>query len=242
VPETECEHSQIVALSFDAHSSRLVRWSVELAGKQGDRPSQVVLGMLLGDEGLHWLERAAHQGSLVAVKQLHIHFASKAVLTKDSEVRTTSQQLAARWAMEGAKLDDLGLQRALGDYLFEGRGIPRDDAAAVYWWKEAAEKGSSFAQNSLSKALFEGRGTKRDHVQALKWAILAGQKIKGPGFGRLQVFHLPGLRAGMSETEISRAETNAQGWLLQHEERQTIKHNANEHECGIREFDKGAVR
>src|SRR5262245_62398625 len=105
------------------------------------------------------------------------------------------------------------MQRALGDYLAEGKGLRRDDSAAVQWWRAAAENGSSFAQNSLSKALFEGRGTSRDHVEALKWATLAAQRIKGPSFGRLQVFHLPGLKNGMSAPEIALAEENAQAWL-----------------------------
>lgn len=242
LPETECEHSQIVALSVDAHSSRLVRWSVELSARQGDRSSQVALGVLLGDEGLHWLERAAQQGSIVAVKYLHIHFASKAVLTKDSKVRTTSHELAARWAMEGAKLDDLDMQKALGDYLFDGIGIAKDEAAAVQWWTKAAGKGSSFAQNSLSKALFEGRSAEPNYVEALKWGLVAAQKIRGPSFGRLQVMHIPALKAKMSDIEIARAEQSAQAWLSEHQQREAAKHDANERECGRREFDKGAVR
>jgi TPR repeat protein len=202
----------------------------------------VAFGMALGDHGLSWLERAAAQGSLVAVKQLHIHFASNAVLTKDPGERSSLEERAAHWAHEGAKLNDVDLQRALGDYFAEGKGVRRDDVAAVQWWRAAAENGSSFAQSSLSKALFEGRGTGRDHVEALKWAMLAAQKIKGPSFGRLQVVHLPGLKNGLSDAEIALAEENARAWLAQHAQRQRAKHDANQRECGIRQFDIGAVR
>ena len=240
--ETECQQSQIVASYVRAVSSRAWLGELERLATGGDRSAQVALGQALGYQGLPWLERAAAEGSLFAVKLLHAHFASNAVLSKDSEERTGFEQHAARWAHAGAKLNDLDMQRALGDYFSEGKGIARDDGAAVRWWRAAAENGSSFAQNSLSKALFEGRGAKRDSVEALKWAMLAAQKINGPSFGRLQVFHLSGLRSGMSDAEIALAEENARVWSSQYKQREHAKHDANERECGIREFDKGVVR
>jgi TPR repeat protein len=241
-PETECEESQIVALSLSAMSSQLDRLSVEWGAKRGDRSSQVALGMLLEEKGLPWLERAARHGSVVAAKKLHIHFAQKAWFANDSELRASSEKLAARWATEAAELGDMDMQRTLGQYLSDGRGVAKDESAAVRLWTKAAEQGSSIAQNYLSKALLEGRGTKPNYVESLKWGLLAAQKMSNPSFGRLQVLHIPALKAEMSDLEIARAEQSAQDWLAKYQQREAAKHDANERECGRREFNKGFVR
>jgi TPR repeat protein len=242
-PETECEQGKIASMHYNAVAYSAVRGSLQERAKAGDRSAQVALGMTLGgDEGTRWLEQAANQGSIFAVKLLHINPASKAVLTNDVDTRSTLERLAASWAERGAQLGDVDLQNSLGIYYSEGRGVPKNEAAAVTWWKQAAENGSSFAQNSLSKALLDSRGTDRDQIEALKWATLAARKIHGPGFGRIQVFDIPALKASMSTSDVVRAEHLAQQWLSAYEQRESRKHDANERECGRREFDKDVVR
>jgi len=241
IPETECQQSQIVGSSIRAQSSQIDRASVELSARLGDRASQVVLGMLLGEDGIPWLERAAEQGSIFAVKLLHIHFASKGVLAKDPEAREGFQRLAVHWAQEGVRRDDMDMQRWLGDYFFGGRGLPKDQAAAFQWWRKAAEKGSLLAQSSLSKALFEGPSTELNYVEALKWGLLVQQRSPSASFASAHIAHLPALKKRMSNPEIALSEDTARDWLSTFQVRETAKHNANERECGIREFDKALV-
>ena len=134
------------------------------------------------------------------------------------------------------------MEREFGNYLSEGKGVARDEVKAVYWWERAAEKGSSFAQNSFAHALVDGRGVERNPVIALKWTILAAQKISGPSFGRIKTLDANDLKRHLTPTEIAFAQSEASTWLLNYQNIQMRVQDQNERECGIREFDKGAVR
>jgi TPR repeat protein len=57
--------------------------------------------------------------------------------------------------------------------LFNGDGIPADEAGGAKWLIRAANRGNPVAQNRLARLLFAGRGLKQDRVEAMKWHILA---------------------------------------------------------------------
>jgi TPR repeat protein len=66
---------------------------------------------------------------------------------------------------------DLGLAYA------KGRGVPRDDAAALHWFQLAAAQGAARAEYLTGAMLERGRGAPRSYTAALEWyrraAILA---------------------------------------------------------------------
>jgi len=70
----------------------------------------------------------------------------------------------------------------LGDPIqADGKGVPKDPAAAARWLLMAAEQGHGRAQNNLSTFYFTGVGVKRDPVEAWKWLTLSADDLKGAG-------------------------------------------------------------
>ena len=57
-----------------------------------------------------------------------------------------------------------------------GRGVPRDYAAAMSWYRKAAEQGHASAQNNLGLMYGKGQGVTQDYVQAHMWWNLAAAK------------------------------------------------------------------
>jgi len=74
-----------------------------------------------------------------------------------------------------AELQLAGLYRA-------GRGVARDEAAAIHWYRAAAEKGLPEAQFELGKIYDTGVGGPRDPFEAVRWYRLSAQQ----GYGRAQ--------------------------------------------------------
>jgi len=74
-----------------------------------------------------------------------------------------------------AELQLAGLYRA-------GRGVARDEAAAIRWYRAAAEKGLPEAQFELGKIYDTGVGGPRDPFEAVRWYRLSAQQ----GYGRAQ--------------------------------------------------------
>jgi TPR repeat protein len=68
-----------------------------------------------------------------------------------------------------AQRGDASAQYNLGVMHAEGRGVPRDDAAAVRWYRKAADQGDVDAQRSLGLMYATGRGVPRDDVEAWRW-------------------------------------------------------------------------
>ena len=66
-----------------------------------------------------------------------------------------------------------GAQFNLGVMYAEGRGVPQDEAAAVYWYRLAAEQGLAEAQLNLGDMYAEGRGVSQDEAEAARWYRLA---------------------------------------------------------------------
>ena len=50
-----------------------------------------------------------------------------------------------------------------------GRGVPEDDAKAVYWYRKAAEQGIAKAQSNLGLMYDNGEGVSEDDAKAVYW-------------------------------------------------------------------------
>ena len=102
---------------------------------------------------------------------------------KAAPARTPTEQLAdADRATEAKRfsealaivrpLAEAGNARAqtrLGDAYMEGRGVPRDDAAAGRWYEKAALQGETGAQVKLATMYAKGNGVLRNYNLAYVW-------------------------------------------------------------------------
>src|SRR5262249_34053164 len=66
--------------------------------------------------------------------------------------------------------------------LEEGRGVTKDEKAAVMWYTRAAEKGLAKAQNNLAVSYSLGRGVAKDKLTAQDWY----EKAADQGFAPAQ--------------------------------------------------------
>jgi len=113
---------------------------------------------------------------------------------KSAPARTPTEQLVdADRAIEAKRfgdalailrpLADAGNARAqtrLGDAYVEGRGIPRDDAAAGRWYEKAALQGETGAQVKLAAMYVNGNGVLRNNNLAYVWFGTAARLGSGP--------------------------------------------------------------
>ncbi|MDQ3558384.1 MAG: sel1 repeat family protein, partial [Pseudomonadota bacterium] len=60
--------------------------------------------------------------------------------------------------------------------LFNGRGVPRNEAVAARWFREAASADNPLAQMRLSRLLAEGRGVETDPAEAARWYLIASNR------------------------------------------------------------------
>ena len=113
---------------------------------------------------------------------------------KTAPARTPAEHLAdAERAIEAKRfadalailrpLADAGNPRAqtrLGDAYVEGRGIPRDPAAAGRWYEKAALQGETGAQVKLAAMYVSGNGVLRNNNLAYVWFGTAARLGSGP--------------------------------------------------------------
>ncbi len=69
-----------------------------------------------------------------------------------------------------------GAQYLLGTIYEYGRGVSRDDGAAVKWYRSAAELDIAFAQYRLGVLHDNGWGVKKDRASAVRWYKLAAER------------------------------------------------------------------
>jgi TPR repeat protein len=60
--------------------------------------------------------------------------------------------------------------------LANGRGVPKDERAAVRWYRAAAEQGNTSAQFNLGFMLANGRGVLKDERAAVRWYRAAAEQ------------------------------------------------------------------
>ncbi len=80
---------------------------------------------------------------------------------------------AAQLYRQSAVLGFAGAQNNLGDLYETGRGVPKNDKAAIYWYTRSAERGEPTAYLSLAQVLSEDTTDTELLVEALKFAALA---------------------------------------------------------------------
>ncbi|WP_168218791.1 serine/threonine-protein kinase [Limnoglobus roseus] len=88
--------------------------------------------------------------------------------TSSSFFEQYGPQRAAAWkrlAEDGEPMAMLLYGRCLED----GRGMGKNEAAAVAWYRQAAERGQSYAMFSLALCLENGRGVAKDEMEAMAW-------------------------------------------------------------------------
>ena len=77
-----------------------------------------------------------------------------------------------------AEQGDAVAQYNLGVMYRIGRGVPKDDKAAVKWWRLTADQGDAEAQYNLGVMYRTGEGVPKDDKEAVKWTRLAaGQGV-----------------------------------------------------------------
>jgi len=75
-----------------------------------------------------------------------------------------------------AEQGDADAQANLGLMYDTGRGVPENDAKAVYWYRKAAEQGHAGVQNSLGTMYDNGEGVPEDNAKAVHWYRKAAEQ------------------------------------------------------------------
>jgi len=75
-----------------------------------------------------------------------------------------------------AEQGDAGAQNNLGWMYDKGKGVPEDDAKAVYWWRKAAEQGDVETQYNLGVMYARGEGVPEDDAKAVHWYRKAAEQ------------------------------------------------------------------
>jgi len=108
------------------------------------------------------LERAAafeaHQERLVRLQRM-TYRELQTLLTGDPEE-------AALWVRSAAEYGVPAAQLRLGRMLLEGRGVEKDERAALSWFTHAAEQGDAEAMNMVGRCYENGWGSAVDCTQA----------------------------------------------------------------------------
>lgn len=144
----------------------------DLAGK-GHAWSQYLLGtywIQRGDinKAQPWLQSAASQGIAPAIDDLKyivgtfVRYKRREGYYKDG---------ISIWAHQGNAV----AQNIFGDMLAAGRGVPKDETAAVKWYIKAAEQDYLLGQLRLAELYVDGQGSE-DIDSAIKWWKRAAEK------------------------------------------------------------------
>src|SRR5712672_2222585 len=64
----------------------------------------------------------------------------------------------------------------LGLMYLTGKGVQRDDAAAVIWFRKAADQGDAVAQYLLGDQYAKGEGAPQDYAEAMIWFRKAAEQ------------------------------------------------------------------
>ena len=76
-----------------------------------------------------------------------------------------------------------GAKWALGTMYSEGKGVPKDDLAALTWHRQAADQGYLLSQYEIGARYDRGIGVGKDHAEAAKWFRRSAEQ----GYGMAQV-------------------------------------------------------
>ena len=77
---------------------------------------------------------------------------------------------------ELAEKGDPVAQYRLGDMYAEGKGVARDDTAAMTWFQRSANQGNADAQYNVGASYAEGLGVAKNDDEAAKWFKRAAEQ------------------------------------------------------------------
>ena len=122
----------------------------------------------------------------------------------------TDKQEALKWYHRAAECDQPDAENELGVRYQDGDGVEQNYVQAAYWFLKAAEHvpnlgGAGQGRNHLGNLYKDGHGVPKDYVLAYMWFSLAGNDRS-----------LAYLQEEMTPSQISRAQTLAADWKLQH--------------------------
>ena len=99
-----------------------------------------------------------------------------------------------------AEKGDRTAQSLLATLYMEGKGVERDDAAAVVWLQRAAAQGDARAQYNLGASYAEGAGVPKDEKEAAKWFLRAANQ--GMPFAQLNLGLLYAAGNGVAQDNV----------------------------------------
>ena len=143
----------------------------------------LILGRPEGNEpdiqaALKWYESAAKARNPQAMFRMGVFYLDgMGPIGKDP-------QKAAKFFYDSAKMGYAQAQYNLASLFSEGRGVMKDDAAALFWYLQAAKQGDTASARTIGIFYLEGRGVSRSISKAELWlkkAAAAGD----PEAGRL---------------------------------------------------------
>ena len=151
-------------------------------------------------EAARWYEKLAKQGDVRAQTTLGLMYSRGYGVKKDS-------QTAHRWWNFAAAQNDPGAQYNLGLSYANGDGVAQDHAKAAEWYNKAASRGHVQAQHNLGMLYHEGKPA-RDLLRAYFWVKVAALQGDDVAQDSLKI-----VRAGMSQAQVSEAESQADEWM-----------------------------
>jgi hypothetical protein len=124
----------------------------------------------------------------------------RAAVVSGDHVRV--RQVAEPLARQGNAL----AQILLSDIYKNGRGVPKDEAAAYYWARKAGDQGDARGQALVAAMMQAGSGTPRDDAGAVAWLEKSAQQGFAIGQTALGSAYLNG-------QGVPKSEEKARYWL-----------------------------
>ena len=106
-------------------------------------------------------------------------------------------------------------QLNLGAMYANGKGVPKDDGAAIIWFRKAAEQGHALAQYFVGAMYANGKGVPQDFVEAHMWYNLAASRLTGEDRSRT-VAARDAVAELITPTDLSEAQRRAREWHAAH--------------------------
>ena len=152
----------------------------KLGAKRGNSMSQfklaefLILGRPEGNKpdmktALKWYEAAAKAKNPQALFRMGVFY-----LDGMGPIEKNAKK-AAEYFYESAKLGYAQAQYNLACLFSEGRGVMKDDAAALFWYLQAAKKGDAAAARTIGIFYLEGNGVTRSITKAEQWLRRAAE-------------------------------------------------------------------
>lgn len=194
----------------------------------GFSPKVVMFVVSAGANDLNMLNKAAADRLGIAVtfntaaqrQRAYVAYAEGLHATRGA---TPEMGTAAQLYRRSAVLGFAGAQNNLGDLYETGRGVPKNDKAAIYWYTRAAERGEPTAYLSLALALSEGTKDKEMLLEALKFSALAYNFLPD-GRNKLEAESLSKrLNAKLSDEDTKRVLGLVSRWVPLYQEEHLLR-------------------